>query len=160
MIIGSPITEDIVRQDPRYVNAKTLTLSQISAYTLEQQSVNSTAALTAIDNIKTNYGDGISALIRIYHASGEALSLVVTHDWLGHIWEYPVDTTIQNGQWSVFLHVHPEWSTMGAVGAVVFRASQANQDIFLGWESPYIGTNSIYVESRETDHCRTLVHGT
>lgn len=152
MIIGSAITEDIVRQDPRYVNKKTITLSDISAYTLEQQSVNSTDALQKVNAMKEEYGDGISALVRIYNASGEALSLIVTNDWHGHIWKYPIDQTIQNGQWSVFLHVHHEWAPTGASGAAVYRASQAGQDIFLGWESPYSGNNSVYVESRETGH--------
>jgi hypothetical protein len=154
MIIGSAITEDIVRQDPRYVNKKTITLSDISAYTLEQQSVNSTEALQKVNATKEEYGDGISALVRIYNASGEAVSWVATNDWHGHIGQYPVDDTIENGQWSIFLYVHTGGVAVGACGAVVYRASQANhyQDIFLGWESPYSGSNSVYVESRETNH--------
>ncbi|AGZ32298.1 hypothetical protein [Burkholderia pseudomallei] len=152
MIIGSVITEDIVRQDPRYVNKKTITLSDISAYALEQQSVNSTEALKKVNAMKEEYGNGISALVRIYNASGEAVSLAETNDWHGHIWKYPVDTIIENGQWSVFLYVHASSAAVGVCSAVVYRAAQAEQDIFLGWESPYIGNNSVYVESRETNH--------
>jgi hypothetical protein len=153
MIIGSAtaITEDIVCQDPRYVN-KQPTLSAISAYTLEQWSVSSTEALQKVNAMKEEYGSGISALVRIYNASSETVSLVTTRDWHGHIWKYPVDTPIQNGQWSVFLHVHASGCAVGACGAAVYQASQAKQDIFLGWESPYAGSNSIYVESREADH--------
>ena len=152
MIIGPVITKEELRQDERYVNKETITLSDISDYTVEQQSVHAPAAQEAVNGMKTEYGSGISALIRIYNASGEALSLFKTYDWHGHVWKHPVDRIIQNGQWSVFLHVHGEWSPTGASGAVVYRAAQANQDIFLGWQSPYIGTNSVYVESRETNH--------
>ena len=152
MIIGPVITKEELQQYQRYADKETVTLSDISAYTLEQQSVNTTGAQLELDKMKAEYGNGISALIRIYNACGEALSLVRTHDWHGHIWKHPVDRIIQNGQWSVFLHVHREWTPTGASGAVVYRAAQTNQDIFLGWQSPYIGDNSVYVESRKTNH--------
>jgi hypothetical protein len=152
MIIGSAITEDIVRQDPRYVKKEKITLSDISTYTLEQQSVLDTEAIKKVNAIKEEYGSGISALIRIYNACGEAISLQTTKDWHGHIWKYPFDAVIQNGQWSAILYVHTSGGMAGAEGAVIYRASQANQDIFLGWESPYIGDNHVYVESREISH--------
>ncbi len=151
MLVGIAITDDIVRQDPRYVNEQ-VTSSVISAYTLEQQTKYSTDALQKINAMKEEYGDGISALIRIYNASGEDLYLQKSHEWHGHIWKYPMDHTIKNGQWSVFLYVHPNFTPLGASGAAVYRASQAKKDIFLGWESPYIGLNSVHVESRDFDY--------
>lgn len=151
MLVGMAITDDIVRQDPRYVSGE-VTLSAISAYTLEQQTKYSGDALKTVNGMKEEYGDAISALVRIYNASGETLSLNKSYDWHGHIWKYPMDQTIQNGQWSVFLHVHTSGGFAGASGAAIYRASQAKRDIFLGWESPYIGLNSVYVKSQEFDN--------
>jgi len=152
MIIGSVITENIVRKDPRYAKKKTITLSDISTYTKEQGSVYDAEALEKVSEMKKKYGSGVCALVRIYNACGESLSLTNTHDWHGHIGDYPFDGIIQNGEWSVFLHVHSTGAAAGSCGATVYRASKANQDNFLGWESPFSGSNSVYVETRETGH--------
>lgn len=152
MIIGMSITEDIIRQDPRYVKKDKIELSDISTYTIERKFIKDAEALQKVNATKAEYGNGVSALVRIYNACGESISLIDQHDWHGHIWKYPYDQLIQNGQWSVFLHVHSGGAMVGACGAVVYRASKANQDIFLGWESPYSGSNCVYVESRETGH--------
>jgi hypothetical protein len=68
------------------------------------------------------------------------------------MWKYSADDEILNGQWSVFLHVHTSGSARGSVAAVIYRVEGQDCDMFLGWDSPFSGSPSVYVEAREKDH--------
>jgi hypothetical protein len=109
------------------------------------------------NSMKSEYGTGVSTLITISNGTGADLVLTDSGsaDYSGHVWKYPVPTSIGPGQIGVFLHVKTSGVARGSVGALVYRFTGPNgqtYDAYFGWENPYSGDNSVYVEARESGH--------
>lgn len=76
VLVGNEVTKNDVVADPRYSHLKPedVTTKLLSSFTIEQEVKYDTDALKIINGIKEEYGTGVSSLIRIYNASGRALS--------------------------------------------------------------------------------------
>jgi hypothetical protein len=80
-------------------------------------------------------------MVMIYNASGADLNYLGIEDSSGHLGQWPVDSVIANGQWSVFLHVHTSGSVCGSVAVAKFTSGYGG-NVNLSWETPYKGSNS------------------
>lgn len=158
VLVGNAITANDVVADPRYSHLKPdqVTTQLLSQYTQEQQQKYDFDALQKINSIKEEYGNGVSSLIRIYNASGRSLRFQQQGpNWSGHMWKYPFDETIMNGQWSVVLHVHTSGAARGSVSCFVYNVESEGDDVFNGWSTPWdrnLYTNCVYTEVRGKDH--------
>ena len=157
-IVGNSITAADVVADPRYSHLKADEVSTkvLSSYTLEQQGSHQTDALKLVNTMKEEFGNGVSCLVCIYNASGRNLSLSgQREDWHGHMFRYPPDTNIANGQWSVFLHVKTSGAATGSEACIIYNISDEGDDVFMGWSVPWnqsSWSNSVYTEVREAGH--------
>lgn len=149
VVIGTTITVDNVIADPRYKHLKPsqVTTKILSVYTMEQRVVYEKEALRTVNAIKDEFGNRESTLVRIYNGSGRTLIFSKQHDWHGHLYKYPIDTIILNGQWSVFLHVSPRWpAPHGDMSCVIYSIQHEKADVFMGWDDPLAGSNSVYTD--------------
>ncbi|KAG6379409.1 hypothetical protein JVT61DRAFT_11877 [Boletus reticuloceps] len=64
------------------------------------------------------HGAVISTLCRFYTASGDRIKVHFDYSWRSHFFKDAPATTVENGQWTAFLHVHPSGSAKGNCGAV------------------------------------------
>ncbi|WJX46644.1 hypothetical protein P8452_33424 [Trifolium repens] len=93
-----------------------------------------------VESVKANYGDGASTLCLVYNATGETITFVTNHDYLGFIARTPYPIVIGNGQWGAFLHVHGTSEFTGTEAAVVYRGKNADgndRDFLLAWSTPW-----------------------
>lgn len=167
MLVGNAITSETLRADVRYANEKNISASLISSYTLERKEEFDSASIEIVNGFKEEYKKD-AVLVRIYNATGGPIQFHVEHTWKGEVWKFPLDDTIANGQWSVFLHSYA-FKLGGAVGnpmsfydsfnALVFRGTTAKEDLFLGWKSHRTVYSTgqerteaaVYVENRPYD---------
>ena len=158
VIVGNIVTKEDVVLDPRYSKLKPdqVTTKLLSEFTQQQQTKFDFEATKTINGIKEEYGTGVSTLLRIYNTSGRTLRFQKQGpNWSGHMWKYPFDETIGNGQWSVALHVKTSGAARGSVSSVVYRVEDEGDDIFMGWSSPFdhnIYDNQVYVEVKNDNH--------
>jgi len=165
MIIGKPITlktfeakyEDFTPEQKKLYATDDDKRRYIAQMAMEQISQTDEEALMMANSLKANFGNGISTLLRIYNATGETLSWKRDYSWYGRFYS-EADPLIQNGQWSVLLHVRRTgflWLTAGSSGGLVyeteskfpFNKSQAPAQVFMGWSTPYwFGTNRCQVK--------------
>lgn len=157
MIIGSEVNSDVVKSYPQYVKEPNITPLILSKVAMQQLTATDSrgdslqmAATKAVNAMKNEYGQGASTLVMIFNASGETLRYQANRNWSGETEKYPFDTTIANGEYSVFLHVKAGIFT-GSVGCVVFRGDSGS-DFLFAWDNPYIGSNSSYVDVQGNDH--------
>ena len=140
VLVGNIITANDVVADPRYSDLKPsdVTTKILSQYTLEQKVKYDDDALKLINSIKEEQGKGVSCLVRIYNASGRALNFSQQGpNWHGHMFKYPPDDTIGNGQWSVFLHAKRDAAATGSQSCVIYAIDQEGLDALLGWYVPW-----------------------
>ncbi|CUA77812.1 LOC100283929 [Rhizoctonia solani] len=109
------------------------------------------AAVDHVDREKRDYGNGVSTLVLVYNATGDRISVHDSYSWHGHFYSEAPDETVENGQWSSFLHVHTSGAAVGSKAATIYR-SAADTDMFVGWESPWSGTPSVYADSQKKDY--------
>ncbi len=158
VLVGNVITPNDVVADPRYSHLKPeqVTRELLSQYTREEQVRYDFDALKRINSIKEEYGTGVSALVRIYNASGKTLTFETQGpNWHGHMFKYPPDYTILNGQWSVFLHVKTAGAATGSESSVVYTVDDVNQDVFMGWGVPWNQSewsSKVYTEVNDRNH--------
>lgn len=106
------------------------------------------AARMEVNEYKEEYGSGVSTLIRIYNASGCTLRFEESKHDSGRWDKYQPDGEIQNGQWSVCLHVKKSGAATGSCAAMKYQVMTNEWDIkeehnlIIGWETPYSGFNS------------------
>ncbi len=139
-LIGTMIDATYVQgQNP---NIKNVTQADLAKAALQAQESNQQAAMTLVNSFKEDYGNGVSTLVMLYNATGAELALRSSDDSSGHIGKYPYDLTIQNGQWSVFLHVHTSGTAGGSVGAVGYNVEDGNTKpvAVVAWDNPYSGS--------------------
>lgn len=139
VLVGSAITPNDVVADPRYCHLKPeqVTTKLLSSYTLEQKVKYEFKATEIMNGIKDEWGNGTCGLIRIYNASGHTLTFQEQGpNWSGHVWKYPFDNVILNGQWSVVLHVKTTGIPRGSVSCFVYTIEDEGADVFCGWSVP------------------------
>ena len=97
-------------------------------------------AANYVENLKGEYGDGVSTLCLFYNATGDTLYCVDYHNWLGNVGRTPYPSEIGNGQWASFLHVHPTGQSTGCEAAVVYRGKNKDgqdYDYLVAWSTPW-----------------------
>jgi hypothetical protein len=155
MNYGIPIDNDFLRTLPEYKGKTDLQISSNdrSKVAVQQKDVYVSEATKRLDELKSDYGNGVSTLCRFYNASGDTIKVNFDHSWRGSFYKDAPSSTVANGQWTTFIHVHPSSSAKGSCGAVIYRTA-ADSDIFIGWQNPW---NTSYdptclVESQAKDH--------
>lgn len=141
VLVGNAVTANDVVADPRYSHLKPDQVSTklLSEYTMELKVKDDFEATKKINSIKEEYKSGVSGLVRIYNASGRTLAFSqLGIDWHGHMYKYPPDDIILNGQWSVFLHVKTAIAPRGSEACVIYSIKEEYCDIFLGWVIPLV----------------------
>lgn len=77
----------------------------------------------------------VSTLCRFYNASGDTIRVQIEYSWRGSFYIDTPASTVENGQWTTFLHVKPLATPFGSRGAVVYRTA-GDTDVFIGWQNP------------------------
>ncbi|KAB2633906.1 23 kDa jasmonate-induced protein-like [Pyrus ussuriensis x Pyrus communis] len=125
-------------------------------------------ARSYVEELKKQYGDGVSTLCLVYNATGDTIRYAYKNDWFGHIGKVPYPPLIANGQWGAFLHVKTAGESSGSDAAIVYRGLKNVSDecdCMLSWRNPSDSTssaNTVYTETREPDHFLTYwdyIHG-
>nr|XP_004303768.2 PREDICTED: 23 kDa jasmonate-induced protein-like [Fragaria vesca subsp. vesca] len=115
-------------------------------------------ARTYVENLKKQWGNGVSTLCLVYNATGNTINYVRDHNFHGHIGPAPYPVKIENGQWGAFLHVKTSGAAAGSEAAVVYRGSNGQGtdcDLMMAWCNPWRRQrfdNSVWVKTREVDH--------
>ncbi|XP_050381485.1 23 kDa jasmonate-induced protein-like [Argentina anserina] len=115
-------------------------------------------ARTYVDNLKSEWGIGVSTLCLVYNATGNTIAYVGDHNFHGHIGPAPYPAKIENGQWGAILHVKTSLALAGSEAAVVYRGSTGkgtNCDFMMAWCNPWrrqAFNNSVWVKTRGVDH--------
>lgn len=140
-VFGTPITVETIRATGLY--PEPITQSNCAEYAEKMMNAGGRDenALKYVDNLESKYGGGQSAKCLIYNATGTTLNFVCPHDWHGNIYDTPYPSTIMNGQWGAFLHVHG--FLVGAAGAVVYNClanvDHQSCDWLFSWSLPLVG---------------------
>ncbi|KAK2993849.1 hypothetical protein RJ640_027326, partial [Escallonia rubra] len=160
-VSGTPIDVNFCRALPEYSNTKDITRLDMARTAIKYMNAErkDSNVRRYVENLKSKYGNGISALCVVYNATGETVTPITNHDWHGHLGEGPFPPLLQNGQWGGFLHVHPT-APIGSAGAVVFGDASRSYDWLLAWSVPFISSNTAYTMVREADHHDDTVWGT
>ncbi|KAH0980721.1 hypothetical protein GBA52_007898 [Prunus armeniaca] len=111
-------------------------------------------ALTFVENLKKQHGDGISTLCLFYNATGDTLTCSISKDWCGHIGHFPYPALIANGQWGAFLHVQKLGTSEGSVATVVYNGKNRygeENGLLLAWSNNGC-ENKVFTESRLANH--------
>jgi hypothetical protein len=112
-------------------------------------------AAQSAQDMKNQYGNGVSTLVTIANGTGGPMTIRDSADSSGHIWNYPYPPQIGPGQIGCFLHVHTAGTATGSVGAVQYYltpetdtsepgAATTNPFVF-AWSTPYSSSNRVLV---------------
>uniref|UniRef100_A0A0D3GIY6 Uncharacterized protein n=1 Tax=Oryza barthii TaxID=65489 RepID=A0A0D3GIY6_9ORYZ len=157
---GVPITDETLEAMSRYAGKSITQVDRArEAMRLIHAEGKNLDALQHAVGLKASYGEGVSAMVLVYNATGAALELVDgegSKDWFGYVYHEQPPASFQNGQWLAFLHVHPTAQLHGCEAARVFRGRDVDgqvRDFMVAWSLPWDATqNSAYTEVREKDH--------
>ena len=153
MNYGLEITALEVSAQPSWPAGKTVSLDDLSQYTLSKKDLYRTDAAAYAKALKEEYGNGISSLILVYNASGATVTLQPgAPNWHGHSCDTLPTTALLNGQWMGWLHVHSSGAAVGSSAPLVYQISNQGHDVFFGFDTPYTGANRTYTEIRESGH--------
>lgn len=147
---GVPITDETLEAMSRYAGKS---ISQVDrareAMRLIHAEGKNLDALQHAVGLKASYGDGVSAMVLVYNATGAALELVDgeggTMDWYGYVYHEQPPASFQNGQWLAFLHAHPTAQSIGCEAARVFRGRDVDgqvRDFMVAWSLPWSATQN------------------
>jgi len=155
MTFGIIIDNDYLRTLPEFKGKPDSAISAADRgrVAMTQKNVYESEAIKRLDELKGNYGNGVSTLVRIYNASGDRITLKDDYSWRGSFYSQSAENPIENGQWGVFLHVKPGGAAVGSCGAVIYR-TVGNADIFIGWQNPWNTSYdpTCYGEARQRDN--------
>ncbi|KAJ7056049.1 hypothetical protein C8F01DRAFT_375671 [Mycena amicta] len=102
--------------------------------------------------LKGDWGTGVCSLVRLYNATGATLTVKDTVDYRGHIGAMPIEHTVPNGCWTVFIHVKTSGAAVGSAGAVVYK-HPSGQEFFAGWQNPWSrGSSQVWAETFHNGH--------
>ncbi|TDL14256.1 hypothetical protein BD410DRAFT_809876 [Rickenella mellea] len=130
-----------------------LTAKDRSDVAVKTQNTYQHEATKRLDELKADFGNGITCMIRVYNASGDRIKVHFTRSWKGGFYKGSPEEIIENGRWSAFVHVKRSILAAGCTGAVVYRTA-ADTDVMVSWQCPWaIGSKpTCYAESRAKDH--------
>lgn len=97
-----------------------------------------------INAMKERYGNGVCTEVMIYNATGYDMQFSSNSDVHGDVYgEWPIDPIVANGQWCVFLHVHPSGQAVGSEGSVTFTVNflQVTMNWMTSWSAATGGKN-------------------
>lgn len=123
-------------------------------------------AKTEVNNMKSNYGNGVSTLIIVYNGTKTDLKLIQYQSKHGH-WsdDNPGVSTIPAGKYAAMLHVHTSGAATGSQAYMVYAQPNKNykpdgddakddssntvylQRFCCAWDTPYSGTNSFGIDT-------------
>lgn len=112
-------------------------------------------AMKEVQGEKAEYGNGISTLILFANSTAHELTLVNEHSFHGRVNRSNWRPVVAAGHTETLLHVHSNAFAMGSSGCVVYRGKTPNGtvfDVFLGWDTPFSGTNYVYCEVQPEGH--------
>nr|XP_028957974.1 23 kDa jasmonate-induced protein-like [Malus domestica] len=161
-VFGNPITNATLEGMPEYIGKRIdkKDRAHVAMYKKNDQGKD-VDARTHVENLKKQYGIGVSSLCLVYNATGDTLTYVTCIDWYGHIGTSPYQ--IANGQWGVFLHVKTAGQATGSVAAVVYRGKNAVGSIcdwMLAWRNPWnrhLFTNTVDTDIGPENHFKAEV---
>lgn len=165
MIFGTEVNQDFVKCIPQFAQNEVtpLLLSQVALLqqtapysngdTLQMTATKQVSAMEEDCDIGFHIG---STMVMVFNASGEPLTFLKNYDFVyvfdflernvgvstsGSVSKYPLDPTIPNGMYSIFVHVGDD---SDSVGAVVYKGTTGTE-FFLRWNS-HLGTqtNTVY----------------
>jgi len=154
-VYGTPITESTLKAMPEYMD-KDITQADMAKVARDRiVSENKKENVTKyVENLKKQYGDGISVLAIFYNATGDDITHHSDFNWHGRIGAKPYPQTVKNGQWGGFLHVKHGLAT-GSAAVVLYQGKNPAHDKcawVVSWSNPYSGDNKVYTEVRELSH--------
>jgi hypothetical protein len=141
MLFGTKIDASVLSALPQYAD-KNITPKDLGEYAAGTMADHQKDADDNVNGMKQEYGNGISTLVMIYNASGYQLQRMDEVDTHGHVGDWPLDTYIENGQWSVFLHVHSSGAAVGSEGYCDYSLVGTADTVRFSWASPYTGSNT------------------
>ncbi|CAL5324142.1 unnamed protein product [Camellia sinensis] len=158
-VFGNPITDETLKGLPEY-EGRAITRSDRAhvARNMKNAANKDVNARQYVENLKKEWGDGVSTLCLVYNATGDTVEFITYHDYNGHVGQAPYPMHIANGQWAGFLHGKTSAEPSGSTGTVVYRGkNQHNQgcDWMLAWFNPgnrKSFNNKVYTEIREAGH--------
>ena len=141
-VFGVPITDSTLMGMPEYSEKNGITRRDRASVALAMKDAadKNVDSLQYVENLKRQWGSGVSTLCLIYNATGDTLNYVASHDYCGHIGPAMYPQEIANGQWGAFLHVKYNGEAAGSTATVVYRGkNEAEQecDWLLGWSNPW-----------------------
>ncbi|KAH7515066.1 hypothetical protein FEM48_Zijuj11G0156600 [Ziziphus jujuba var. spinosa] len=110
-VFGKPIRNHALKVMPEYQDKKVITAVDRAYEALMMKDADNKAenAQKFVEGLKPKYAAAlISTVCLIYNATGNRLTFIRSHDWEGHIGDYPYPLLLENGQWGAFLHVYTE----------------------------------------------------
>ncbi|KAF3444316.1 hypothetical protein FNV43_RR14006 [Rhamnella rubrinervis] len=101
-VFGNPITDVTLKGMSEYIG-KTITRRDRAhvALAMKNSEGKDVDAQTYVENLKRQWGVGVSTLCLVYNATGDTITYIWGTDWYGHIGPSPYPVKIQNGQWAV-----------------------------------------------------------
>ncbi|XP_057950722.1 23 kDa jasmonate-induced protein-like isoform X2 [Malania oleifera] len=141
-VFGTPITDDYIMGLPGAPAIITPAARAHYAMNNINDGSKNVEAQSYADNLKSQYGSGITCSVVFYNATGGTLTYVTAHDYHCHIGAAPYPLKLQSGQWAAFLHFHG--TLVGCFGAAVFDGANgdgAGRDWMMAWSIPLIGEN-------------------
>ncbi|PQM39502.1 23 kDa jasmonate-induced protein-like [Prunus yedoensis var. nudiflora] len=132
-VFGDPIENSTLKGMPEY-KCKAIEKKDRAKVALQMKNVGDKDlnAITFVENLKQQHGDGISTRCLIYNATGETLTYAISKDWWGQIGPSPYPALIANGQWGAFLHVQKLGTFEGSVATVVYKGTNKDGQVH-GW---------------------------
>lgn len=140
-VFGTPITDLTLKGMSEYIGKKITRRDRAYvALKMKNSQEKDVNAQKYVENLKRQWGVGVSTLCLVYNATGDTITYVSSVDWYGHIGPSPYPVKIENGQWGAFLHVKNSGQATGSCAAVVYRGLNGDGDgcdWMFGWANPW-----------------------
>ncbi|XP_057958771.1 23 kDa jasmonate-induced protein-like [Malania oleifera] len=106
-VFGTPITDDYIKGLPNAPSDITAAVRAQYAMDYINEGNKNVDAQTFVDNLKAQYGNGITCRAAFYNATGGTLTFFNDHDYHGHIGASPYPLKLENGQWGFSTSTQP-----------------------------------------------------
>eukprot|EP01084_Bolivina_argentea_P237971 399831_1 len=105
------------------------------------------SAQSKVNSMKSEWGDGVSSKIMVNNNTSGDLYLIGKDSYSGRFDYDPPDKIASKG-WGAWLHVKKSSTACGSTGVAVFgnKRQKPNFKVYIGWNSPYSGTNTAGME--------------
>lgn len=101
---------------------------------------------TSVENMKHNYGDGVSSRIIVFNNTKDDMHFQSDQHFSGR-WENFPPAKIGPKEYGCFLHVKKSGAACGSVACVEYSVGpNRTSKVYIGWDTPYCGKNNLGVE--------------